>query len=315
MTEVPVLVPPPSAVVSRAWLTTAMFRAYPHWLDLDNLLPGGTAKLEDDVLADVLLAATDWAAGELDNMPLHGHYVSGENVPAYVKTGGRAHVRPRHVPLRQLTSMSWGADPSSMMAVSLPDGSMRVDDSRRVSWIPGSGAATFNGPALQFGPRAIAPQKIWVTWSYAAGFPFALLASPVSSGATSVVVDDPTSVLPGDVLRVFDPGQSEALTVASTYVPMIPASPPAQTTIPLAVAAQHSHAAGTGVTGFPRRALQAVIAYGVAQLMREDVSAEEPASAFGPAARTTAGARGGQGGGLVNDAMGWLRSFRPTMRP
>jgi len=315
VTEVPVLVPPPSGVVSRAYVTPAMFRAYPTWLDLDNLIPGGAKALEDDDLADVLLAASDWAAGELEGMPLHGHYVQGENVDGYVKTGGRAYVRPRHVPLRQITSMSWGGDPSSMMAVSLPDASMRVDDNRRVSWQPGGGAATFSGPALQFGSRAIAPQRIWVTWSYAAGFPFALLAEPVTADAMSVVVDDPTSILPGDVLRVYDPGQSEAFTVASTYVPMIPAVPPAQTTIPLAAAAQHGHAEGVGVTGFPRRALQAVIAYGVALLMREDVSADEPASPFGPAARTTSDGRGGQAAGLVNDASGWLRSFRPTMRP
>lgn len=320
MTAVPVLVPPPSGVLTRAYLTTAMFRAYPHWLDLDDLLPGGIGAVQDDALADVLLAASDWAVGECEEMPLHGHYVQGENVFGYVKGGGRAYVRPRHVPLRMITSMSWGADPSSMMAVSLPDATMRVDDNRRVSWIPGSGVATFNGPALQFGPRATAPAKIWVTWSYVGGFPFGLLASPVTAGATSIVVDDPSSVLPGDVLRVYDVNAdtgmaaSEALTVASSYVPVIPAIPPAQTTIPLASPVVSNHAAGVGVTGFPRKALQAVIAYGVALLMREDVADEEPASGFGPAARTTSGGRGGIGAGLVNDALGWLRAYKPTLR-
>jgi hypothetical protein len=48
--------------------------------------------------------------------------------------------------------------------------------------------------------------------------------------------------------------------------------------------------------------------------MREDVSAEEPVSAFGPAARTTGGTRSGQAAGLVNDAIGWLSSYRPVLR-
>jgi hypothetical protein len=48
--------------------------------------------------------------------------------------------------------------------------------------------------------------------------------------------------------------------------------------------------------------------------MREDVSDEEPASPFGPSARTTEGGRGGQAAGLVNDAWGWLSSFKPTLR-
>jgi hypothetical protein len=60
--------------------------------------------------------------------------------------------------------------------------------------------------------------------------------------------------------------------------------------------------------------LQAVIAYAVALLMREDVSAEEPASPFGPAARTTGNERGGQGSGLVNDAYGWLASYKQYVR-
>ena len=314
MTAIPVLVPPPSGVLTRPYVTNAMFKGFPQWLDLDDLIPGGLAGVQDDALADVLLAASDWAVGACDEMPLHGHWVQGENTYAYVKGGGRAYVRPRHVPLRAVTSMSWGADPSSMMAVSLPDASMRVDDNRRVSWRPGTGAAVFNGPALQFGARAVAPQKIWVTWSYVAGFPFALLASPVVATATSITVDDPSSILPGDTLRIFDPGASEALTVAASYVPAIPTIPPTQTVIPLAAPAQQAHIAGTGVTGFPRKALQAVIAYAVALLMREDVSEEEPASGFGPAARTTGGGRGGLGAGIVNDAYGWLAPYRPTLR-
>jgi hypothetical protein len=64
----------------------------------------------------------------------------------------------------------------------------------------------------------------------------------------------------------------------------------------------------------PRKVLMAVIAYTVALLMREDVSAEEPASPFGPAARTTGSERGGAAAGLVNDARGWLRPYAPTLR-
>lgn len=314
MTPVPVLVPPPSGVLTRSYVTNAMFQGFPQWLALDDLIPGGAASLQADSLADVLLAASDWAVGVLEEMPLHGHYVQNENVFGYAKSGGRAFVRPRHVPLRAVTAMSWGADPSAMMAVTLPDATMRFDDNRRVSWIPGSGVATFNGPAIQFGPRAVAPEKIWVTWSYVAGFPYALLAAPVAANASSITVDDPSSILPGDVLRVYDPGVSEALTVAASYVPAIPTIPPTQTSIPLAASTVNAHVAGTGVTGFPRKALQAIIAYGVALLMREDVSSEEPASGFGPAARTTSGGRGGIGAGLVNDAYGWLRSYKPTLR-
>lgn len=182
-----------------------------------------------------------------------------------------------------------------------------------MSWAPGGGITQFRGPAIQFGPRAGAPGQVYVSWSYVAGFPSTTL-SAVTSGAMSVTVADPTGILPGDTLRVYDPGLTEALTVSSSYVPSVPTVPPTPTEIPLAAATANAHVAGTGITGMPRKVLQAVIAYTVALLMREDVSAEEPASPFGPAARTTGSERGGQASGLVNDARGWLRPYAPTLR-
>jgi hypothetical protein len=313
--SIPTLALPTTGVLSRPYVTPAMFRAYPTWMDTDNLIPGGVAGVQDDVLYDVLLAASDWAVGVVEDMPLHGHWVQGENLRVPLKGSGRAQVRPRHVPIRAVTSLSWGADPEAMSAVALPDSSMWFEDGRRMSWRPGGGIAQFSGQALQFGPRAVAPGQLYVDWSYVAGFPSSPFASPVASGAMTVELADPTSVLPGDVLRVYDPGVSEALTVAPTYVPSVPTVPATPTAVPLAAAAQNAHAAGTvGITGFPRKALQAVIAHAVALLMREDVSAEEPASPFGPAARTTGGERGGQAAGLVNDAYGWLRPYAPTLR-
>jgi hypothetical protein len=313
VTAIPVLVPPPSGVLSRAYVTNAMFQGFPQWLDLDNLIPGGVAGIQADSLADVLLAASDWAVGECEDMLLHGHLVSGEQLRAPVSSGGRVHVRPRDIPVRSVTSLSWGADPSSMSATALPDASMWFEQGRKMSWVPGGGTQ-FRGPALQFGPRLSLPGQVFVNWSYVAGFPFALISSPVSQGASSVTVDDPAGILPGDTLRVYDPGQSDAVTVASAYVPMVPTVPPTPTSIPLASPFAHGHAAGTGITGMPSRILKAVIAYGVALLMREDVSEEEPNSPFGPAARTTGSERGGQAGGLVNDARSWLAPFRPTLR-
>ena len=314
MTSIPVLVPPSAGVVTQPYLTPAMFRAYPTWLDLDNLIPGGVGAVQDDALADALLAASDWAAGEVENMPLHGHLVSGENQRCVLKASGRAYVRPEHIPLRAVTALSWGGDPSNMQPAALPDASMWIEDSRRMSWVPGGGITQFRGPALQFGPRTGAPGQLYVSWDYVAGFPSAVFAEPVTSGASSVTVSDPASILPNDVLRVYDPGITEAMTVAGTYVPSVPTIPPTPTAIPLAANTVNAHAAGTGITGMPRKVLQAVIAYTVALLMRTDVSAEEPASPFGPAARTTESKNGGQAGGLVNDARGWLRPYAPTLR-
>jgi len=312
---IPTLVAPSSSVLTRAYLTNAMFEGYPMWLDLDDLIEGGSEGIQADALADALLAASDWAVGVLQEMPLHAHWVQGENFTTRIKGNGRVNVTPAHVPITAVTSLSWGGDPSWMQAVPLPDATMWFEGNRRMSWAPGGVAATFRGPALQFGPPAQPSRTVYGTMDYIAGFPFALMPDGLEAGAMSVTLDDPTGVLPGGVLRIYDPGQSEALTVASTYAPAMPAWPPAVTSVPLAAAAQNTHAAGTGITGFPRKALQAVIAYSVALLMREDVTDEEPVSAFGPDARTTTGPeKGGQAGGLVNDAVKWLAPYAPVLR-
>jgi hypothetical protein len=310
---IPVLAPPASGVLSRAYVTPAMFRGFPTWLDTDNLLPGGTAAVQTDILADVLLTASDWAVGVCENMLLHAHWVQNENQRTRASGNGRIYLRPHDIPLRAVTALSYGWDPSAMTSLSLPAPGMWIEDGREVSFTPNAGL-NFTGPAIQFGPAARPGTEVYVQWSYIPGYPFALLPSGVSAAATSVTVDDPTGILPGDVLRIYDPGLSEALTVASTYVPAMPTWPPTATSIPLAAAVQNSHAAGTGITGFPRKALQGIIAYGVALLMREDVSGEEPVSGFGPEARSTAAGRGGAAAGIVNDAYEWLAPYRPVLR-
>jgi hypothetical protein len=310
---IPVLVPPASAVLSRPYVTPGMFRAYPTWLDLDDLIPGGTDAVQDDALWDVLLQASDWAVGVVDDMRLDAHWVQGETTRGTVRNG-RVSIQPLDVPLRAITALSWGCDPSGMQAVTLPDPSMWIEDGRRVSWSPGGGVAQFRGPAIQFGARGRLSGPVFVNWSYVAGWPSAILSAPLAAGAMTVTVADPTGILPGDVLRIYDPGQSEGLTVASAYVPALPTIPPTVTAVPLAAGARYAHQLHTGITGMPRKILQSVIAYAVALLMREDVSEEEPASGFGPAARSTAGGRGGIGSGLINDAYEWLAPYRPVLR-
>ena len=313
MTAVPVLVPPSSGVLSQPYVTPGMFKGFPTWLDLDNLVPGGVSALQDDELADVLLTASDWAVDACGDMLLHAHLVSGEQLRTRAGNGGRLYVKPRDIPVRQVISLSYGWDPSAMTSLPLPDSSMWFEDGREVSFVPGGGLS-FTGPAIQFGVTPATGVRAYVNWTYVPGYPSTTLSASCTSAASSVTVTDPTGILPGDTLRIYDLGKSESLTVASNYVPVIPTTPPTPTAILLAGTTVNAHAAGTGVTEMPRRALQAVIAFAVALLMREDVSAEESASPFGPAARTTGNGRGGQAAGLVNDAYGWLAAFRPTLR-
>lgn len=319
MTAIPQLLPAASQPIAQPYLTPAQFTAFPTWLDLDNLVPGGLASLQTDALADVLLAASDWANDVCEGMTLSAHLVSNEQVTVRA-AGGRITLQPRDIPVTSVTALSYGWDPSTLSALSLPCPSLQNVEGRVISFRPGGTGMSFVGPAIQFGPGPAWDGRAFVQWSYVAGFPSTTLSLACAAGANSVTVTDPAGIMPGATLRIYDEGldgagASEALTVSSTYVPAVPTFPPTATSIPLAANTAHAHAAGTGITGMPRRILQAVIAFAVALLMREDVSQEEPPSGFGPAARTTGDYRqGGAASGLVNDAIGWLQRYRPVWR-
>lgn len=318
-TPIPVLAPPPAPILTQPYLTDAAFRAYPHWLDLDNLIPGGFQGLQDGELADVLLAASD-ACITLDEgriMRLDGHYVQGEAHTVTLGQDGRANIRPRDVPLRGITAVSYGVSPAAMLADTLPNPTAWLTAGRTYGFLPGGLAGAGSLAPSFFGPaqRGVPGGRLFVSMSYVAGFPSAVLAEPCEAGDDHLTVSDPTSVLPGGPLALYDVGKSETVTVAADYVPSIPTIPPAPAAVPLAVNAVNDHEAGVLVTGMPRGILQAVICFAVAFLMREDVSEEEPVDPFGNARRSTAGERGGQAGGLINDALGYLHPYRPGWFP
>ena len=152
-------------------------------------------------------------------MRLSAHYVQNENLTGRA-AGGRITLQPRDVPIRSVTALAYGWDPSCLVADTLPDNSMWVENGRLVSFRPGGGIQQFTGPAIQFGPGPYPQGRIFVQWSYVAGFPSTYLSSSCAAAASSVTLDDPTGVLPGDTLRIYRRGgdgsrrgQSEALTV------------------------------------------------------------------------------------------------------
>lgn len=321
MTAIPALLPASSQATQLPYLTPAQFAAFPTWLDLDNLVPGGLASLQVTELAEVLLTASSWADSVLDGMRLGAHYVTGETLTTRALFG-RVRLHPRDIPVCAVTELSCGWDPDNLSAVDLTKVPLRDDGHGRWMTFHPQGAMPLAGPGLRSGGQR-GDGRIYVDWSYAAGFATTTFAEPVAAAADSVMVADPTCIMPGLSLRVFDEGQdqggaTDVLTVDASYVPQVPTVPPTATEIPLAPGggATFAHDAGVGVTGFPRKALQAVVVYTVSMLMREDVSGEEPPSDYGPAARTTDGNRsGGAAGGLLNDAVGWLEELRNVWRP
>ncbi len=307
------VVPQYLAPLTHPYVSAAQFSVYPTWLDLDDLVPQGAAGVQTNVLTDVLLAATQWAVNTCEGMRLDCH-LDSRNTRARANSIGRIVVKPAHIPVRQVVSVSYGWDPTAMTALALPDSSQWIEDGRSVSYLlSGPGALSFSGPVLQFGRGPSPAWETYISWTYVAGYVNTTLSSAASAGAVSVTVTDPTGIQPGDVLRIWDDQVgSEAVTVSPTWTAPTPTWPPTPTSVSLSSSLAFAHTAGTGLGDMPRDILQAVVMYAVGLLLRDDVTSEEPFgnAPIGPVARRATG--GGQAGGLISDGDRLLAPYRPT---
>lgn len=155
---------------------------------------------------------------------------------------------------------------------------------------------------LQFG-RSTTTAELFCQWTYVAGYPNTLLTAAATAGATSIQVQDTTGITASTVLRIWEPGLEEAVTVANTYT--------GGTTLPLVAGLRNAHtnSAPTGVSGLPADIHLAVILYAAAFLQRPDSETEDSY----PSAHVVPNSRVGHnvdGSGFVSEAELLLEPYR-----
>lgn len=287
-----------SPLVTLPYVTGQSFAAYPSYAELDNLVTGViTANANNAQLNNMLIQASEWATS-VANMPLHGHEVV-ENKVMRVRRNGVLSWKPADSPVRAVTGLqyAWQLGQSVQTVADLTN-----------QWIEGGAQVNLPFPAmstglngLQLGPPAMSGE-IYTTWTYAAGYPHALLAQNSSVGATSIVVSDPTAIMPGDRLRIWEPGVEEACTVAANYGI-------GSTTVPLNSPLVNAHTTIAAVSGMPSDIMLSVTMYTCALLMRPDGTAEDqfPDTRTGITTRHDDARRDGTG--LAAEAFRLLRTY------
>jgi len=278
-------------------VTTAEFQAHPTYLDLDDLRSGVTdPAAQTDELSNVLLMASAWADGWC-NQPLGAHEMV-QRTRARCDRFGMVSLHADHNPVLALTGFAYGWTPTAMTSLGDLSGAW-IEDARQIM-VPLAAGGPWSG-SLQFGAPA-AGGELFVTATYTAGWVSTALAEPVSSGAGSITVVDPAGILPGSVLRLWEPGVEECVTVAGTYT--------AGPVVPLAVPLGSEHGAGAGLSGMPAEMRLAVINYAISQLMRPDTASEDayPDTSLASGTRQTDPRR--DGSGLVAEAQRLLAPYR-----
>lgn len=257
-------------MLTQPYVTVSAFRAHPTYLDTLSLRPGIPDPQDQDAeLFNILLMASakadNYCELSSDGQGTLSAHTRVEQTRVRVSRDGAVKYKPDHQPVTGLTKLEWGTTPANLTTVSDLTGSW-VEKTGQIAAFIGWGVAGL-GPAFQFGtPPALG--ELYTRWTYTAGFANTTLTASSTVGAATLVVADPAGILPGTVLRIWEPAAEEAVTVAAGYVP-------GATTVALAGTLRFAHTVGAGISGMPVDIHQAVIFYGAALLIRPDSEAED----------------------------------------
>jgi hypothetical protein len=294
-------------IVTQPYVTVASFRAYPSLLALGDLNQYSAVQGDQDAeLFNLLLLASQWATDTCDQ-PLHAH-AHIEQGRARTRSDGAIVKHAEHSPVRSLTGFSYGYNGAANQTAVTDLTAQWIEDSQLITlpWGAGLNGAGFG--SLQFS-SPLPSTSFYATWSYVAGFANTVLAATAAAGATAITVIDPTGIYAGDVLRIWEPGKEEAVTVGAAYA--------GGATVPLTTALKFTHtfvdllpANQIGVSMMPPSAREAVQKYTLATLLRPTTQAEDPWPGNAPNVSTRKGDARQNGAGLVKAACSLISNYR-----
>lgn len=251
------------------YVSAASFKAHPTYLDLDDLRSGSSLDADQTAeLVNVLLMASDWADNRC-SQNLGAHLVV-QNCRARIDRYGNLKIHADNNPVLAVLSVGYGYSPTALTTISAA--SAWVEDGRQII-IPVGGGGPWSG-SLQFGSPT-AGGEVFVQLTYIAGWVASQLSSAALAGAMSLMVADPTGIVPGGSYRIWEPGLEEDVTVSPSWTAPAPAMPIVPAAVTLAAPTVYAHSAGHDFSGMPTDMRLAVTNYAVSTLMRPDTSHED----------------------------------------
>jgi len=229
-----------SALFSTPYLTVAEYKQAPTAVDVDDLVGGGSASINDQELANCIARASSWIDAHCNQVL--GATLDTESFRARISRDGMLKLHPRFTPIMGVVSAAYGNAPQSQTAL---DPSTAWIESMSVVFPLGGVVSSFYG-AIQFAPIYSQNQEQYVTLSYVNGYANTLLASSASATASTLSVKDLTGFVPNQQFQIYDGASSELLRVASSFTVSQGAG-----SLPLASATAYAHTAGLSVSALP----------------------------------------------------------------
>jgi hypothetical protein len=241
---------------STPYLTLTEFKNAPTAIDLDNLVFNSQdPDVQDAELTNVIARASSWIDTYCNQVL--AATTETENLRSRITSDGTLRIHPRYNPIIALLAFSYGNPTSQMNPVTDPSVAW-IEDSQII--IP-CGNLGFNystqGP-LQFGLPAAPRSEMFINLQYVAGYANTTVVSG-TAGQSTIVVSDPTGIIAGMSLRIYDGFNSELITIASNHTY-------GSATVALAQPLAYNHSSGVSVSALPPAIKEAAILVTTAML-------------------------------------------------
>jgi hypothetical protein len=235
--------------VSRPYLTLDEFKRAPTALDYGNLVQGGNQAAQDAELTSAITRASSYL-DQYCNQVLSAT-LDTEQQRTRIRPDGTVRLHPKYFPVVSLNSISVGYYPGQLQAIT-DFSAAWVEEQEIIVPLQGSSPQWSSQGALGLGFMPGGRAETFVNYSYVNGYPVAVLASAVTTGATSITVDSGLGIIAGQTLKIYDGANTEDVTVSANYSY-------GSNTVPLASATLYAHAAGQAVSSLPAAVKEACI--------------------------------------------------------
>jgi hypothetical protein len=235
--------------VSSPYLSLSEFKNAPTALDYGNIVAGQNQSAQDAELTNAITRASSWIDQYCNQ--IIGATADSEQQRTRIKPDGTIRFHPKYFPVVALTSFSWGMTPNSLTTA--PDCSVAWFEEQEIIFPYAGNNLTYSsqGP-LSFGFPMSSRQEVFIKYDYVNGYANTLTSASASAGATSIVVSNPTGIVPNETLKIFDGASTENVTISSSYTF-------GSSTVQLASPLLFDHASGVSVSALPAAVKEACI--------------------------------------------------------
>jgi hypothetical protein len=238
-----------SSLFSTPYLTIAEYKQAPTSVDVDDLVGGGSAGINDQELANCIARASSWIDVECNQVL--GATLDTEQFRARISRDGMLKIHPRYNPVMGVVSASYGNNPLSLSALDAT--TAWIDDNMSVVFPMGGNTVAFLG-TIQFAPIYSPYADQYVQLTYVNGYANTVNTASSNAGVTSLALKDLTGFVPNQKFMVYDGVNTEVLQVSSSFTVAQGAG-----SLTLASATAYSHTSGVSVSALPPAIKQAAI--------------------------------------------------------